>query len=105
MGRRPLCAAFEQRGPIDVARALELAFDVAELARRVEREVEAPLEWRLDGGGGVAGYDVETRVRARATPGAATHVSLDPEREVLLGRPVFRFTRCPRARCAPPSAT
>src|SRR5690606_7986544 len=35
------------------------------------------------------------RVRARATPGAATHVSLDPEREVLLGRPGFSFYEVP----------
>ena len=78
------CSAFEERGAIGAARSLELGFDLAELERRLEREVDAPLYWRLndrvDGGGRVTGFDAETRVELRARLVDYTHVSLDGDR-------------------------
>lgn len=77
------CSLFESRVPIDAAQAQALGFDVAELERLVQREVDAPFRWRTDpsGNGGEKppqGYDPDTRIQLRATVVSYTHIELDP---------------------------
>jgi len=62
-----VCGAVARRVVIDAAQAVELGFDMPEIARRIARPIDASLRWvaRDDEGGGAAtGFDVETRVRA-----------------------------------------
>jgi hypothetical protein len=75
------CVSFEERVPIDRARASELGFDVAMLEQRISRAIAAPLRWtaRTTGGGGpAAGYAAQTWIEGHVTIQSYTYKRLDP---------------------------
>ncbi len=78
------CMTFEVRTEVDRERAVELGFDVDQLERRIERPIDAALQWMPAdprGGSAAAGYLTETRISASVRPSDRfTHVGPDPAR-------------------------